>query len=130
MTRPMPCHMHFTVFSQSKLPGGKYLFNSFICKKIDDLNGSLLKISHQLHNAYSKVTLKTKVDALQKGMADTGAEITKLSDDMEQIEKQTSSQSSAIKRINSGLWNISVSYHFIQVVNYINFRYVCNWFWF
>ena len=53
------------------------------------------------------------MDALQKGMADTGAEITKLSDDMEQIEKQTSSQSSAIKRINSGLWNISVSINFM-----------------
>ena len=49
------------------------------------------------------------MNALKKGMADTGAEITKLSDEIKQLNKKASSQNRALKRIVLGVFNISVS---------------------
>ncbi|XP_028413501.1 uncharacterized protein LOC114536338 [Dendronephthya gigantea] len=75
--------------------------------KITSLNGSLLRISHMLHGPNGKVTLGHTVNALKKGMADTGAEITKLSDEIKQLNKKASSQNRALKRIVLGMFNIS-----------------------
>ena len=66
-----------------------------------------------LHSPSSKVSLSNTVNALKKGMADTGAEMTKLSDEIKQIGEATSSQSKAIRRIVLGLFNISVSLNII-----------------
>lgn len=73
------------------------------------LNRTLLKVSYLLHSPGSKMSLGNAVNALKKGMADTGAEMTKLSDEIKQIGEATSFQSTAIKRIIVGLFNISVS---------------------
>jgi hypothetical protein len=55
------------------------------------------------------MSLSNTVNALKKGMADTGAEMTKLGDELKQIGEATSSQSKAIKGIIVALFNISVS---------------------
>ena len=70
-------------------------------------------MSRMLHSPSSKVSLSNTVNALKKGMADTGAEMTKLSDEIKQIGEATSSQSKAIRRIVLGLFNISVSLNII-----------------
>ncbi len=61
-----------------------------------------------LQSPNSKMSLSNTVNALKKGMADTGAEMTKLSDEIKQIREATSSQSKAIRRIIIGLLNVSV----------------------
>lgn len=75
--------------------------------KIAVLNGTLLKMSRILHSPKSQMSLSNTVNALKKGMADTGAEMTKLSDEIKQIGEATLSQSRAIRRILFGLFNIS-----------------------
>ena len=66
-------------------------------------------MSRILHSPKSQMSLSNTVNALKKGMADTGAEMTKLSDEIKQIGEATLSQSRAIRRILFGLFNISVS---------------------
>ena len=66
-------------------------------------------MSRILHSPKSKMSLSNTVNALKKGMADTGAEMTKLGDELKQIGEATSSQSKAIKGIIVALFNISVS---------------------
>ena len=75
--------------------------------KIAALNGTLLKMSHILHSPNSKMSLSSTVNALKKGMADTGAEMTKLGDELKQISEATSFQSKTIKGIMVALYNIS-----------------------
>lgn len=98
-----------SVVVSSHADKGKRFCFFFLFYQIAFMNRTLFKISRDLHDANSKVMLNTKVDALQKGMADTGAEITKLSDEVKQMEKKSALQSLTINRINTGLWNISVS---------------------
>ena len=59
------------------------------------------------------------MNALKKGMADTGAEMTKLSDEIKQIRETTSSQSRALRRVIVELFNVSVSMKYLNASNKI-----------
>ena len=71
-------------------------------------------MSHILHSPSSKMSLSKTVNALKKGMADTGAEMTKLGDELKQVGEASSLQSKTIKRIMVALYNISVSLNILQ----------------
>ena len=100
--------------------------NLFLFTQIAVLNETLLKMSHMLHSPNSKMSLSKTVNALKKGMADTGAEMTKLSDEIKQIGEATSSQSKAVRRIFLGLFNISVSVNIILYNTDIKYNTLCN----
>lgn len=62
-----------------------------------------------LHSQNSLKSVSHTVIALQKGMADTGAEMTKINHEIKQLKVQKSMHSRAIKRMFLEMRNISVS---------------------
>ncbi|XP_046848015.1 uncharacterized protein LOC124441574 isoform X2 [Xenia sp. Carnegie-2017] len=75
--------------------------------KISHINGTLHTIFSSLHSPNSLKSVSRTVIALQKGMADTGAEITKINHEIKQLKVQKSLHSRAIKECFLK-WNISL----------------------
>jgi len=82
---------------------------SFLPLQIAHLNSTVNDLQKRVNLPGSASTITQDIESLEKGMADTGGDITEIKDKIKQLTKLASQENGKVDKLSQNVFNLSVS---------------------